>query len=50
MHLTQLFIGIGGKEPFLMVLGKSTHDRTDLTEEQKALPDLNNVKAFIIPP
>ncbi|CAF4842466.1 unnamed protein product, partial [Rotaria sp. Silwood1] len=50
MHLTQAFIGIGGKEPFMMVLGKPTHNRTDLTEEQKALPDLNNVKAFIIPP
>jgi ureidoglycolate lyase len=50
MYLTQVFIGIGAKEPFMMVLGKPTHDRTDLTDEQKALPDLNNVKAFIIPP
>jgi len=50
MVLTQLFIGIGAKESFMMVLGKPTHDRTDLTEEQRALPDLSNVKAFIIPP
>lgn len=50
MYLTQLFMGVGGKEPFLMVLGKPTHDRKDLNDEQKALPDLNNVRAFIIPP
>lgn len=50
MYLTQIFIGIGGKESFLMVLGKPTHGRTDLTEEQRHLPDLNNAKAFIIPP
>lgn len=50
MILTQLFIGIGAKEPFLMVLGKPTHDRSDLNEQQRALPDLTNVKAFIIPP
>jgi hypothetical protein len=50
MHLTQLFMGLGGKEPFLMVLGKPTHDRSDLTEEQRNLPDLSTVKAFIIPP
>ncbi|UJR13127.1 hypothetical protein I4U23_000151 [Adineta vaga] len=49
MHLTQLFIGLGGKDPFMMVLGKPTHNRTDLNEEQRALPDLNNVKAFIVP-
>lgn len=50
MVLTQLFFGIGGKESFLMVLGKPTHDRMDLNEQQRALPDLTNVKAFIIPP
>ncbi|CAF0779100.1 unnamed protein product [Adineta ricciae] len=50
MHLTQLFIGLGAKESFLMVLGKPTHQRVDLNEEQRALPDLSNVKAFIIPP
>jgi hypothetical protein len=50
MDLTQLFIGLGGKESFMMVLGKPTHNRTDLNEEQRALPDLTNVKAFIIPP
>jgi len=50
MELTQLFIGLGAKESFLMVLGKPTHDREDLNDEQKTLPDLSNVKAFIIPP
>ncbi|CAF4259441.1 unnamed protein product, partial [Rotaria magnacalcarata] len=50
MNLTQIFMGVGSKESFMMILGKPTHNRTDLTEEQKALPDLSNVKAFIIPP
>lgn len=50
MHLTQLFVGIGGKEPFIMVLGKPTHDRMDLSDDERALPDLSSVKAFVIPP
>lgn len=33
----------------LFVLGEPTHDREDLEEKQRALPDPNRVKAYIIP-
>jgi ureidoglycolate lyase len=43
MRMTQLFIGLGGA-PFVMVLGKPTQERG------MALPDLDTVKAFKLPP
>merc|ERR550525_450233 len=49
MEMTQGFIVLG-KNPGLFVLGEPTHDREDLNEEQRALPDPNRVEAVIIPP
>eukprot|EP00913_Durusdinium_trenchii_P029268 g27435.t1 len=48
LEMTQAFIVIG-KNPGLFVLGEPTHDREDLEEKQRALPDPNRVKAYIIP-
>lgn len=49
MNMTQIFIGIG-TTPFLMVMGVPTQDRWDLDDEGRALPDMSNVKAFVMPP
>lgn len=35
--------------PGLFVLGEPTHDRDDLDEKHRALPDPKRVKAYIIP-
>ena len=35
--------------PGLFVLGEPTHDRTDLDDKHRALPDPSRVKAYIIP-
>jgi ureidoglycolate lyase len=48
MEMTQGFI-IMGKNPGLFVFGEPTHDREDLDEKQRSLPDPSNIKAFIIP-
>jgi len=48
MEMTQGFI-ILGKNPGLFVLGEPTHDRDDLDEKHRALPDPKTTKAFIIP-
>jgi ureidoglycolate lyase len=43
LRMTQLFVGLGSA-PFVMVLGKPTHQRG------MNVPDLENVKAFKLPP
>ena len=48
MEMTQGFVVIG-KNPGLFVLGEPTHDREDLDEKQRAMPDPKRVKAYIIP-
>jgi nicotinamidase-related amidase/ureidoglycolate hydrolase len=48
MEMTQGFFLIG-KSPGLFVLGEPTHDRQDLTEEERRSPDLSRMKGFIIP-
>jgi len=48
LEMTQAFIVIG-KNPGLFVLGEPTHDRDDLDEKHRALPDPKRVKAYIIP-
>jgi len=46
--MTQGFL-ILGKNPGLFVLGEPTHDREDLDEKHRALPDPKTAKAYIIP-
>ena len=46
MYLTQLFIGLGAKEPFMMVLGKPTHSRTDLSEEKASFTRSEQCQSF----
>jgi peptidoglycan/xylan/chitin deacetylase (PgdA/CDA1 family) len=48
MEMTQGFLVVG-KNPGLFVLGEPTHDREDLDEKHRALPDHTNFKAYIIP-
>ena len=48
MEMTQAFI-IVGKNPGLFVLGEPTHNRKDLDETQRVLPDWENIKSFIVP-
>merc|ERR1712216_925736 len=38
-----------GRNPGLFVLGKSTHDRADLSPEAQRRPDPETIKAYIIP-
>jgi len=48
MEMTQGFIVLG-KNPGLFVLGEPTHDRQDLDEKNRKLPDPKRTKAYIIP-
>ena len=48
MEMTQGFFLIG-KSPGLLVLGEPTHDRQDLTEDERRSPDLSRMKGYIIP-
>eukprot|EP00933_Yihiella_yeosuensis_P074518 TRINITY_DN83475_c0_g1_i1.p1 TRINITY_DN83475_c0_g1~~TRINITY_DN83475_c0_g1_i1.p1 ORF type:complete len:510 (+),score=102.21 TRINITY_DN83475_c0_g1_i1:114-1643(+) len=48
LEMTQGFI-ILGKNPGLFVLGEPTHDREDLPEKDRKLPDPSRCKAYIIP-
>lgn len=48
MEMTQGFLVLG-KNPGLFVLGEPTHDREDLDEKRRALPDPDTIKAFIVP-
>ncbi|CAE8686885.1 unnamed protein product, partial [Polarella glacialis] len=48
LEMTQGFI-IVGRNPGLFVLGEPTHDREDLDEKQRKLPDPSWIKAYIIP-
>eukprot|EP00440_Ansanella_granifera_P019156 gb/GFBE01020810.1/.p1 GENE.gb/GFBE01020810.1/~~gb/GFBE01020810.1/.p1 ORF type:complete len:505 (+),score=122.23 gb/GFBE01020810.1/:1-1515(+) len=48
LEMTQGFILVG-KNPGLFVLGEPTHDRQDLDEKQRNLPDPKTTKVFIIP-
>lgn len=47
MEMTQGFILLG-KNPGLFVFGEPTHDRLDLDEKHRALPDPDRVKAFVL--
>lgn len=49
MKTTQGF-HLVGKNPGILVLGETTHDRDDLTEEERQHPDINRMKGYIIPP
>lgn len=49
MKTTQGF-HLVGKTPGLLVLGEATHDRDDLTKEERKRPDINRLKGYIIPP
>ncbi|KAL3804428.1 hypothetical protein HJC23_011356 [Cyclotella cryptica] len=49
METTQGFMMVG-QNPGLLILGEPTHDRHDLTEEERMLPDYNRVRGYIIPP
>ena len=48
MEMTQGFFVIGST-PGLVILGEPTHDRGDLSEEDRRLPDINRLKGYIIP-
>mmetsp|Transcript_33795 Transcript_33795/g.71052 ORF Transcript_33795/g.71052 Transcript_33795/m.71052 type:complete len:584 (-) Transcript_33795:82-1833(-) len=48
MQMTQGFLLIG-KAPGLLVLGEPTHDRDDLTDDEKAWPDWSRTKGYILP-
>ncbi|KAL7449272.1 hypothetical protein ACHAWC_001344, partial [Mediolabrus comicus] len=48
MEMTQGFVLIG-KSPGLFVLGEPTHDREDLSESERRMPDLSRMKGYIIP-
>jgi peptidoglycan/xylan/chitin deacetylase (PgdA/CDA1 family)/ureidoglycolate hydrolase len=49
MEMTQGFILLG-KNPGLFVFGEPTHDREDLDEKHRALPDPSRVEAVVMPP
>jgi ureidoglycolate hydrolase len=49
MRTTQAFLLIG-QNPGMLVLGEATHNREDLTEEERRYPDNNRIKGYIIPP
>lgn len=49
MEMTQGFLLVG-KAPGLLVLGEPTHERIDLTEEERNWPDPTRTKGYIIPP
>lgn len=49
MEMTQGFFVVG-KQAGLFVLGEPTHDRADLSPEERERPDLSRVAAYIVPP
>jgi len=49
MEMTQGFLVLGSN-PGLFVLGEPTHDREDLDEKHRALPDPQRIEAVIVPP
>lgn len=49
MEMTQGFMLVG-KSPAMFILGEPTHDREDLTEKERRLPDLKRMKGYIMPP
>lgn len=50
MEMTQGFMLVGGTAPCLFILGEPTHNRVDLTDEERSRPDFKNVKGYIIAP
>lgn len=48
MEMTQGFLLVG-KSPGLMILGEPTHDREDLTENERYFPDINRLRGYIVP-
>ena len=48
MEMTQGFLLVG-KAPGMLVLGEPTHDREDLTEDERKWPDWSRVKGYILP-
>lgn len=49
MEMTQGFMLVG-KAPGLLILGEPTHDRQDLTEEERCTPDVTRMKGYIVQP
>ena len=49
MEMTQGFILIG-KNPGLMILGEPTHNRQDLSENERNFPDISRLKGYLFPP
>lgn len=49
MEMTQGFLLVG-KAPGLLVLGEPTHERDDLSEDERCWPDPTRMKGYIIPP
>jgi ureidoglycolate lyase len=48
LEMTQGFILIG-KNPGLMILGEPTHDREDLSENERHFPDISRMKGYLVP-
>ena len=48
MEMTQGFILIG-KSPGLMILGEPTHEREDLSENERKFPDVSRLRGYLIP-
>ena len=48
MEMTQGFILVG-ESPGLMILGEPTHDREDLSENERCFPDIKRMKGYLIP-
>lgn len=49
MEMTQGFMLVG-HAPALLILGEPTHERQDLTEEERRWPDLKRMQAYLISP
>lgn len=49
MEMTQGFFLVG-TSPALLVLGEPTHDREDLTEDERNWPDWGRTRGYIVPP
>mmetsp|Transcript_23074 Transcript_23074/g.48755 ORF Transcript_23074/g.48755 Transcript_23074/m.48755 type:complete len:812 (+) Transcript_23074:2048-4483(+) len=48
LEMTQGFIVVG-KAPCLLILGEPTHDREDLNEDERRLPDISKIRGYIVP-
>ncbi|KAL7466977.1 hypothetical protein ACHAXS_007244 [Conticribra weissflogii] len=48
LEMTQGFIVVG-KAPCLLILGEPTHDREDLDEDERHLPDISKIRGYIVP-